>query len=170
MGAEITVVLNISEGLAEISKKLMDLALAAQSAEPAAFLEDAESSYWHVASLRPRGRVFKRHGWVSIGDASCLRHSRMRSPAHRPGSSAMAFCNHAGVGVTHGEALTLPRAAAQVPRVAGGRATSASPLGLAMVPSLLAPSTESEKTTSSGVCLELLKKRGVMSWALGRES
>uniref|UniRef100_A0A0E0FA16 Tyrosine specific protein phosphatases domain-containing protein n=1 Tax=Oryza meridionalis TaxID=40149 RepID=A0A0E0FA16_9ORYZ len=47
---------------------MMDLAaqlraLAAQSAEPAAFVEEAEPLYRHAVTLRPRERVFKQHGW-----------------------------------------------------------------------------------------------------------
>ncbi|EAZ06058.1 hypothetical protein OsI_28298 [Oryza sativa Indica Group] len=66
MGAEIAGVPNISEGLSEISKKMMDLAaqlqaLAAQSAEQVMSLGAAERSDRHaVTSLRPRKLVFKR--------------------------------------------------------------------------------------------------------------
>uniref|UniRef100_A0A0E0DZG9 Uncharacterized protein n=1 Tax=Oryza meridionalis TaxID=40149 RepID=A0A0E0DZG9_9ORYZ len=66
MGAEITAVPNISEGLAEISKKMMDLAaqlraLAAQSAEQAMPIGAAErSDRWAVTFLRPRQHGFKR--------------------------------------------------------------------------------------------------------------
>uniref|UniRef100_A0A0E0P6M6 Uncharacterized protein n=1 Tax=Oryza rufipogon TaxID=4529 RepID=A0A0E0P6M6_ORYRU len=68
MGPEIATVPNISEGLVEISKKMMDLAaqlwaMAAQSAKPAAFIEEAEPLYRHAVALRLRGRVFKQHGW-----------------------------------------------------------------------------------------------------------
>uniref|UniRef100_A0A0E0E0J6 Uncharacterized protein n=1 Tax=Oryza meridionalis TaxID=40149 RepID=A0A0E0E0J6_9ORYZ len=122
---------------------MMDLAvhlqaLAAQSAELTAFLEDAESSCWHAASLRPRGRVFRQHRW---------RHQSAPGPSSRLVGNGVL--QPRGGGVTHGEALTLPRAAAQIPGVAGGRATATSPLGLAMAPSLLAPSTEAKKTTAS---------------------
>uniref|UniRef100_A0A0D3FTL8 Uncharacterized protein n=1 Tax=Oryza barthii TaxID=65489 RepID=A0A0D3FTL8_9ORYZ len=68
MGPEIATVPNISEGLVEISKKMMDLAaqlraMAAQSAKPAAFIEEAEPLYRHAVALRSRGRVFKQHRW-----------------------------------------------------------------------------------------------------------
>ena len=102
MGAEIAAVPNISEGLAEISKKMMDLAaqlraLAAQLADPTAFLEEAEPLYRHAVTLRPRGRVFKQHGW---------------------GQHSVVTLQPRGDGVTRGEALMFPLPAAPSPGVA----------------------------------------------------
>uniref|UniRef100_A0A0E0Q5R7 Uncharacterized protein n=1 Tax=Oryza rufipogon TaxID=4529 RepID=A0A0E0Q5R7_ORYRU len=102
MGAEIAAVPNISEGLAEISKKMMDLAaqlraLAAQLADPTAFLEEAEPLYRHAVTLRLRGRVFKQHGW---------------------GQHSVVTLQPRGDGVTRGEALMFPLPAVPSPGVA----------------------------------------------------
>uniref|UniRef100_A0A0E0CNI4 Uncharacterized protein n=1 Tax=Oryza meridionalis TaxID=40149 RepID=A0A0E0CNI4_9ORYZ len=69
MGTEIAAVPNISKGLVEISKKMMDLAaqlqvLAAQSAEQAMPLGAAERSDRRaVTFLRPRQQDLKRRLW-----------------------------------------------------------------------------------------------------------
>ncbi len=102
MGAEIATVPNISEGLAEISEKMMDLAaqlraMAAQSTEPTTFLEEAEPLYRHAVALHSRGRIFKQHGW--------RQHSAVT-------------LQQRGSGVTRGEALMFPLPAAPSLRVA----------------------------------------------------
>jgi hypothetical protein len=88
MGAEITAVPNISEGLAEISKKMMNLAaqlraLAAQSTEPVAFLEEAEPLYRHAVALRPRGRAAPSPG-VAAQPRPCRWDWRWRRRHWRP--------------------------------------------------------------------------------------
>uniref|UniRef100_A0A0D9ZIB0 MBD domain-containing protein n=1 Tax=Oryza glumipatula TaxID=40148 RepID=A0A0D9ZIB0_9ORYZ len=102
MGPEIATVPNISAGLVEISKKMMDLAaqlraMAAQSAEPAAFIEEAEPLYGHAVALCSRGHVFKQHGWQQY---------------------LAVTLQPRGGGVTRGEALMFPLPAAPSPGVA----------------------------------------------------
>jgi hypothetical protein len=75
MDTEIAAVPNISEGLAEISRKMMDLAaqlqaLAAQSAEQAMPLGAAERSDRRAMTfLRPRQQDFKRR--LGAGCVTC---------------------------------------------------------------------------------------------------
>ncbi|EEE60645.1 hypothetical protein OsJ_14089 [Oryza sativa Japonica Group] len=131
MGPEISTVPNISEGLVEISKKMMDLAaqlraMAAQSAKPAAFIEEAEPLYWHAVALRSRGRVFKQHRWRQY---------------------LAVTLQPRGGGVTRGEVLMFPSSGGA--KSGSGNATSTSPLGLAMAPSPLAPSTAAISTSTA---------------------
>uniref|UniRef100_A0A0E0AIR5 Uncharacterized protein n=1 Tax=Oryza glumipatula TaxID=40148 RepID=A0A0E0AIR5_9ORYZ len=117
MGAEIAAVPNISEGLAEISTKMMDLAaqiqaLAAPSAEQAMSLGAAERSDRQAMTfLRPRQHEFKQRlrGANSRRRMSCLPQPKAAVPRGRlPGVMPLISAETRLGGVVLGMASTAP--------------------------------------------------------------
>uniref|UniRef100_A0A0E0QY14 Uncharacterized protein n=1 Tax=Oryza rufipogon TaxID=4529 RepID=A0A0E0QY14_ORYRU len=144
MGSEIAAVPDISEGLAEISKKMMDLAAqlrawAVQSVEHAASLKQVTG-----ASLKPRGHAFKQR-------TSC----DVQGEPQAAGPTAVCFpCEAAAapyaVDIHHGETMPFVKPTDNTTtgvlwNMADGSGMSETTpkLGLAMAPSLpLATPTE----------------------------
>ncbi|EAZ03609.1 hypothetical protein OsI_25746 [Oryza sativa Indica Group] len=117
MGAEIAAVPNISEGLAKISTKMMDLAaqlqaLAAPSAEQAMSLGAAERSDRQAMTfLRPRQHEFKQRlrGANSRRRMSCLPQPKAAVPRGRlPGVMPLISAETRLGGVVLGMASTAP--------------------------------------------------------------